>query len=111
MKNNAVSTLVKDVLIAAIAWGIGVMFFTSGFAMDANTAYGAACLAACIPFGWRWASKIITAYTLKGIGIKLLISVFLGMFAIFVVLGMDVVRCLGQLLTARKRTVRAAVAE
>ena len=106
MKNNAFATLIKDVLMAVIAWGIGWMLLKSGFAMDNSAAMAVAFYAACIPFGWRWASKIITAVSLYGIGLKLLISLLLGMFAIFIVLGVDVVKCIAALFSAGVRGVR-----
>ena len=63
--------------------------------------------AACIPFGWRWASSIISAVTLQGIGIKLLIALLLGMVAIFVVIGWDALRALGSLFSALKNLGKA----
>ena len=64
-------------------------------------------MVACIPFGWRWANQLITAITLKGLGYKLLISLFLGFIAIFVVFGADLIKCIAQMSKSRKR-VRAA---
>ena len=107
MKNNAFATLLKDIIIALVAWFIGCSFLTSGFAMDAETARYMAMMVACIPFGWRWANQLITAITLKGLGIKVLISLFLGCFAIFVVFGGDIIKCIAQLTKSKKR-VRAA---
>ena len=113
MKNHAFATLIKDVLMAVIAWGIGWMLLKSGFDMEGSGAAVMASLVACIPFGWRWASKIITAVSLYGIGLKLLISVIVGMFAIFVVLGVDVIRCIASLVKRSaegiRRTERAEV--
>ena len=111
MKRNAFATLIKDVLLAVIAWGLGLALLHSGFDLEGAALQGAAFYVACIPFGWRWASNIITAVSLRGIGLKLLISLFLGMFAIFVVLGGDVLRCLGRLASCRKRSHRAGAVE
>ena len=65
------------------------------FAIDTSTPASVDILltlaVAGLPFGWRWASKIITATSLKGIGIKLLISVLLGFIAIFVVVIKDII--------------------
>lgn len=68
--NKSTLTVIKDIIIIAFAG---------------------------IPFGWRWASKITTAITLKGIGIKFLISVFLGCIALFLVVGTDVLKCVAEI--------------
>ena len=111
-KNNAFVTLIKDLLIAAIAFGIGMMLLQSEATFGAANPAPLAFFVACIPFGWRWSSKIITACSLKGVAIKAGISVLVGMFAIFVVIGWDVIRCVGQLLSAGKgKNSRSAMAE
>ena len=100
MKRNAFATLIKDLIFAAIAWGIGIFVLTnagSAGGMEMEQAKMAAMLFAGIPFGWRWSSKIITALTFKGVAIKLLISFFLGWLAIFVVLGIDAVKWIAEM--------------
>ena len=99
MKKNAFATLIKDVILALVAWGISAMLLQSGLGMPGGDAAMLATMCAGIPFGWRWSSKIISAVSLKGIGIKLFISLLLGMFAIFLVLGWDVICCIGQLIS------------
>ena len=99
MKRNATNTLIKDIITAILTWFI--------FAVITNNIYGGdlfslnnmeanvlATVFAGIPFGWRWASKLITAVSIKGIGIKLGIAFFLGWFAIYVVLIGDIIRCI-----------------
>lgn len=108
MKNNAFATLIKDVILALVAWGISAMLLQSGFGIPGGDAAMLATVCAGIPFGWRWSSKIISAVSFKGIGIKLVISLILGMFAIFVVLGWDVICCIGQLIGGSKRRSRYA---
>ena len=99
MKKNAFATLIKDIILALVAWGISAMLLQSGLGMPGGDAAMLATMCAGIPFGWRWSSKIISAVSLKGIGIKLFISLLLGMFAIFLVLGWDVICCIGQLIS------------
>ncbi len=99
MKNKAVFLLVKDIMLAAMAAGIG-------FALGQDTTIEPGFLAflcAGIPFGWRVASKIITACSLKGIGLKLLISMVLGLPALFIVPVVGVVRVVLTLRKPRKR--------
>lgn len=98
MKKNAFASLIKNVLTAGIAWVIGIILINSFFGISGSDAQFMAFYVACIPFGWRWSSKIITALSFQGICLKLLISLILGMFAIFVVIGWDVVCCIGQIL-------------
>lgn len=92
MKRNAIATLVKDlVLIAALGLFAFGLCRTDGTLSSGMEIF--ICIAiAGIPFGWRWASKIITAVSFKGIGIKLLIAVCLGCVALFVVALGDVIR-------------------
>lgn len=91
MKKNAISRLVKDVILAAIAVLLAVYMFKS---FEGGILAATALFVPGIPFGWRWASKIITAVSFHGIGIKLGISMVLGWFALPVVLISDVVRCI-----------------
>lgn len=95
MKNEGISNLIKDVLLAVIAWGICACLLNALWTgtVYANDAMMGAVLFAGIPFGWRWSSKIITAVSLKGVLIKLMISLLLGWFAIFVVLIFDIIGC------------------
>lgn len=44
-----------------------------------------------IPSGWRWASNIITAVSITGIGIKAMISLFLGWIALPVRIVKDII--------------------
>lgn len=109
---KSIITLVKDLVIAAILAGLTYVLFSIGDAFSSG-ALAFFCLSvAGIPFGWRWASKIITAASLKGVGIKLLIAVFLGWFAIFVVLGGDLIRCIWAIIKEKKTAAsNQAVAE
>ncbi len=112
MKRNAVFTLIKDVVFALIAWGICAFLIAALFQSNGVTpaeAKGLALFFAGIPFGWRWASKIITAVSFKGVMLKLGFSVVLGWLAIFVVLISDVIRCIAALISRRKQ-IRAAKA-
>ena len=111
MKKNAFVTLGKDILLAVIAWAIGSMLLSSGFGMDVSDARMMATLCAGIPFGWRIASKFITAVSMRGVLEKLGIALLVGMFAIFIVLGWDIVCCIGQLMgtgAEKKRRQRYA---
>lgn len=92
MFNSNVSRFIKDAALTAILAVIGYFFALSAGEATPATARFVAFYAACIPCGWRWASHIITAYTLTGIGLKLLIALFLGMFATPCVLAADFFR-------------------
>ncbi len=96
MKKQAISTLIKDVLIAVVAFALisillsilKVDFFYGGTLN--RIALGL--VLAGIPFGWRWGSKLFTAVSLVGIVIKLIFAVALGWLAIFVVIIGDIIR-------------------
>ena len=112
MKRNAVITLIKDIILAVAAWGIFTFLLTAlDGNMDPSDARILALLFAGIPFGWRWASNIITAVSFKGIGIKLAISLFLGWFAIVVVMITDIIRCIAERSENKKTLRRLQTAE
>ena len=91
MKKNAISRLVKDAVLAAVAILLAVAIYKS---CEGGILAATALFVPGIPFGWRWASKVITAITFHGIGIKLGIAMVLGWVAMPVVLISDVVRCI-----------------
>ena len=80
---NAKATLIKDLIILAIAGAIGLALH------GASVPFGI--FVTGLPFGWKWASSIITAVSLKGIFLKGLFALFLGMIAVPVVLVKDVI--------------------
>ena len=96
MKRQAIGTLIKDVIIAVVAYAF-IAFLLNATKIDIF--YGspmnqmfAGIFIAGIPFGWRWASKIFTAISLGGILIKLVFSIVLGWLAIFVIIIGDIIR-------------------
>lgn len=95
--------LIKDVLQAAISVGV-VMLLLVGTNMDANTTAMLAFFAAGIPFGWRWASHILTAVSIQGVLIKLAFSVCLGWLALGLALAGDVFGCIRALCRKRQTT-------
>ena len=97
MKKNAFIALAKDSIIALATWGIFALLIGSLFEVDAAGAKTFAIYFAGLPFGWRIASKVITAVSFKGLGIKFLIATFVGCFAVVGILGWDVLRCIGPL--------------
>lgn len=99
MKKNVFVTLIKDSLIAGASWGIAAMMLNSLFpSFGTEGAMAMAIYFAGLPFGWRIASRIITAVSFKGFGIKFLIATFIGCFAVVGILALDILRCVGPLL-------------
>lgn len=94
MKQEAIGALIKDLVIILILGGIMAYVLMGDASMGAGAKIFTWLFITGIPFGWRWASKIFTAITLKGIAIKVVFSAFLGCIAIFVVLIGDVTRFL-----------------
>ena len=91
MKTEARNTLIKDIVIAVIAWIIATFAFTAmmpnqGFLICLVPGF----LLAGIPFGWKWLSNVITAIGLWGLMFKFLGSVALGWIALPVVLVKDI---------------------
>ena len=82
MNGEAKKTLIKDLIILAIAGAIG---------MAASAVFPFGFMITGLPFGWKWASSIISAVSIKGIFIKALFSMFLGLIAVPVVLIKDII--------------------
>lgn len=100
--NKTIFKLVKDLIIAGILAGIGALMCSGDGTISSGATLFICLSLAGLPFGWRWASKIITAVSLKGIGLKLLFSVFLGWLAIFVVLGGDIIKFVAEVVLSKK---------
>lgn len=90
MKREAKFQLIKDLILAVVAWllcGLVFAFLTPmggiGFIISV--------LCAGVPFGWRWTSKIFSAFSFYTIVIKFVLSILLGWLAIFVVIIKDII--------------------
>ena len=98
MRRAAIMTLVKDLIIAAVAYFLITTFLSLDgispfYGSTMNRIFIGMALAG-IPFGGRWASRVFSAVSVGGVLIKLLFAVFLGWLAIFVVIIGDIIRCL-----------------
>lgn len=95
MKSEYKAQLIKDIVIAGIAWGVGFALFISdfheygfwGFFM----AFFAGLMLAGIPFGWKWLSNVFIAVSIFTIALKALGALFLGWIALPVVIIKDVI--------------------
>lgn len=97
--------LIKDILIAAIAAGIGALVFNAA-GMDPKFIPEFALYSAGIPLGWHLCSKIITALSFQGVLIKLIGALLVGVFALPVVLVLDLFGAIRELSAARKAVAR-----
>lgn len=97
--------LIKDILIAAIAAGIAAYICKMESASPDMTAM-VAWYAAGIPLGWHLCSKVVTALSFEGVLIKLIGSLLVGMFALPVVLVLDLFRTIRELSTAKRAAAR-----
>ena len=88
MKVEARNKLIKDILLAVVSWGIFsiLLYKEAGIA-----ALLIALVFAGLPFGWRWMSKVFIAISPISIMVKLMLSIFLGCIAIFVVIIGDII--------------------
>lgn len=91
MKEEMRGRLIKDIVIAVIAWIVAAIVFIAladtGVVLGILTGF----MCAGIPFGWRWTSKIFTAISLYTIAIKALLSIFLGWIALPVIIIKDII--------------------
>lgn len=93
--------LIKDLIIAAIGAGIGALVFKAT-GMDPEFIPELALYSAGIPLGWHLCSKIITAVSFQGVLIKLIGALMVGVFALPVVLVMDLFGAIRSICSARK---------
>ena len=88
MRNEKIAKLIKDLLLAAAFFGIGMLLLCTTLT-GANLVV-AALWVATLPFGWRWASKIFVAIGFISVLVKAVLSLFLGIPAIVIALVGDV---------------------
>lgn len=75
------SKLIKDIVLFLSVGALFAVLTTLDSGIDLTGLIVLVFLFGCVPFGWRWASHIITAIGLWGIVIKFIISLFLGFIA------------------------------
>ena len=83
--------VIKDVVLFVLFGFAGILFAASMGESDASVNIFLYILFGFIPFGWRWASNIVTAVSLYGIVIKGGLSMLLGIIAGPVTLGKDII--------------------
>ncbi len=91
MKEEMKTQLIKDIVIAIVAWAIVTILFVSLNDTSVPLAILGGFMCAGIPFGWRWSSNIFTAISLYTIAIKLILSLFLGWIALPVTIIKDII--------------------
>jgi len=89
-RREAKLTLIKHIILAVVAWGVGALFFGTLAELGIFGIFPALFLAG-VPFGWMWLSRIFHVYSLNSFIFKLLLSIVIGWFAIFVVLILDII--------------------
>ena len=92
MKKEALSVLIKDIIMIVVTVAIVSLILVGLGATDFDIFLVLAFVFGGIPFGWRWSSKLFTAVSFNAFLIKVLISVVLGWLAIWIVLIGDIIR-------------------
>lgn len=90
MKEQMKKQLIKDIIVAVVAWAVVAIILVSmdnplGFAIPMGLFF------AGLPFGWRWASKIFTATSLIAILIKFILAMVLGWIALPITIIIDII--------------------
>lgn len=87
--------LIKDIIIAGIAWAVGFGVAFSEFYEDGVAgfffAFMIGLIVAGVPFGWRWLSNIFSTLSFYMIAIKGVLSLFLGWIALPIVIVKDII--------------------
>lgn len=74
--------LIKDIILfLSVGALLAILLAASSGEMDFTVLIVLTFLFGGVPFGWRWASHIITAVSFMGIVIKFMIALFLGFIA------------------------------
>ena len=89
-RREAKLELIKHIILAVVAWGVGALLFGTLGELGIFGIFPALFLAG-VPFGWMWLSKIFHVYSLNSFILKLLLSIVVGWFAIFIVLVLDII--------------------
>ncbi len=82
MKSEAKSNMIKDIILAVLVVGGIATFAIVVQDMPVAGAIIFALVFGGLPFGWKWASNIITATSIIGILIKAILSIILGWVAL-----------------------------
>ena len=90
-KQEMKKILIKDIIIAVVAYIIGAIVFT--YAADGFIVAGLVCgfVAAGIPFGWKWLNNIFISFSLYTVAIKAILSLFVGIVALPVIIIKDII--------------------
>ena len=92
MKEDMKGQLIKDIVIAVVAWVLATVLLVSiqgGGMVLFDIFAGFVC--AGIPFGWKWASKLFVAISLHTFIFKVILSILLGWIALPVAIITDVI--------------------
>lgn len=91
MKQEAINQLIKDIVVAGIAWIVSAFIF--GALAETGVILGiiAGFMCAGVPFAWKWLSNIFISFSIYTLAIKLLLSIFLGWIALPIIIIKDVV--------------------
>ncbi len=87
---SEIAKLIKDVVLFVLFGFIGLGVAASSGETAASVQTFLFIMFGFLPFGWSWASHIVTAVSLYGILLKGGLSMFLGIAAGPVTLGMDI---------------------
>lgn len=91
MKAYYKGQLIKDVIIAAVAWLISALIFSALLGQSFLYVLPIGFLLAGIPFGWKFLSKIFVALSFQAILTKALLSILIGWVALPIVLIKDII--------------------
>lgn len=91
MKELMKKQLIKDIVIAVVAWAVMAIVFIALAENGIGLGIFAGFMCAGLPFGWRWMSKVIVSVSLYGIVIKAVASIFLGWIALPIIIIKDII--------------------
>lgn len=94
--------LIKDIIFASIFAGIAVAIYKTNGSTDTSTLVSVIWAGAGIPCGWKLASKVVTAISFEGVLLKLLGALLLGIFALPIVVVMDIISAIAESHAAKK---------
>ncbi len=91
MKQIAIKTFVKDLVVTLLAFILPYLICSIGMDMP-QLGFILSIVVGPLPMGWRWGSRLISAVSFNGLVMKCFFCAFLGYIAIPVILIGDIIK-------------------
>ena len=98
---NATRKFLKDLVLAGIGFGIMILLLSAGSGVNGSGDLFGCLMGSGVVFGWKYASKVLIAFSWWALLIKFLIAIVIGIFAMPITLIADIINIIREFRTAR----------